>query len=227
MTVSCISDLHGYLPEIIPGDLLLICGDIIPLEIQFNMPKSEEWFCKEFLSWANNLEYDKILFIAGNHDAWLCRNSKLAREYFPKHGKITYLCNDSYAYIDSLGNNYTIFGTPYCHQFGNWSFMVSDEILRKKFSEIPENLDILITHDAPTLGYVGIIQQSDSWNYGNQCGNYILTEELLKKKPTNVFCGHIHSGLHEFNNVEGINIANVSLVDEHYHLVYDPLTIEL
>ena len=32
--ICAISDLHGYLPEIRPCDLVLVCGDSIPLNVQ-------------------------------------------------------------------------------------------------------------------------------------------------------------------------------------------------
>jgi Icc-related predicted phosphoesterase len=93
--------------------------------------------------------------------------------------------------------------------------------------EIPENVDILISHDPPTLGDVGRINQINSWNFGMQCGNSILSEILLEKKPKNAFFGHIHSGCHEFNNIQGINMANVSILNENYFEVYEPLTISI
>ncbi|MBQ5449611.1 MAG: hypothetical protein IIT57_06185 [Treponema sp.] len=34
MKITAISDMHGYFPEIEQTDLLLICGDFSPLEIQ-------------------------------------------------------------------------------------------------------------------------------------------------------------------------------------------------
>ena len=34
MRIGVTSDLHGILPEVEPVDLLLICGDIMPLNIQ-------------------------------------------------------------------------------------------------------------------------------------------------------------------------------------------------
>ena len=32
--VCVISDLHGNLPELEPSELILICGDIVPLRFQ-------------------------------------------------------------------------------------------------------------------------------------------------------------------------------------------------
>ena len=38
--VVAISDLHGYLPEIPECDLLCICGDLVPLNVQANSRKT-------------------------------------------------------------------------------------------------------------------------------------------------------------------------------------------
>ena len=62
------SDLHGDLPDNVkPCELVLICGDISPLNIQSNHTKMRRWMLNEFLPWTTQLPCDKVLFIAGNH----------------------------------------------------------------------------------------------------------------------------------------------------------------
>ena len=75
MKIAVISDLHGYLPNypnkywdgIEECEILLICGDIMPLNIQTNMPKSKYWLIEDFKLWALDLPIEKIYIIAGNH----------------------------------------------------------------------------------------------------------------------------------------------------------------
>ena len=68
LRVAAISDLHGHFPEMIePADILLIAGDISPLEIQFNKPKMKKWLLTEFAYWINSLPVDKVFLIPGNH----------------------------------------------------------------------------------------------------------------------------------------------------------------
>ena len=98
--------------------------------------------------------------------------------------------------------------------FGNWSFMRYDSFLTEKFSEIPEGLDFLVTHDPPTLNNMGKIFQG--YQRGKEAGNEILSKRILEIKPKYVFSGHIHSGNHEFKDYEGIKMANVAYVDENY-----------
>lgn len=68
MTITTISDLHGYLPLLQPCDVVCICGDITPIEFDRNTDKSIHWFKTKFLNWCSKLDCDKIIFIAGNHE---------------------------------------------------------------------------------------------------------------------------------------------------------------
>ena len=236
MTISCISDLHGYLPpypnewwgDLQSCEILCICGDIFPLYIQTNMAESKKWLLEKFKPWAADLPVEKILFIGGNHDFFCERLKKDMFHWFSKHDKVTYLHNTGIDYISTQDTKvYSIFGSPYCHQFGSWAFMRDEETLVKKFNEIPESLDILITHDAPKLGTIGTILQPNKFNTGIDAGGEELAEAILKKKPRYVFSGHIHSGNHNLETIEGIKLANCSILNENYQLYYNPLIIKI
>lgn len=158
MKICSISDLHGnliYYPsdywcELQECEILFICGDILPLNIQFDMNKSKKWLINKFIPWAEELPVEKIYFIAGNHDTWFERYDEEAHILFPTYKKVTYLKNESIEHLSLQDSNiYTIFGTPYCHIFGNWPFMRDEDTLAAYFNLIPENTDILFTHDAP------------------------------------------------------------------------------
>ena len=49
--ICAISDIHGQFDNlsIEPVDILFICGDIVPLRMQGNIPQSLSWFKKEFI----------------------------------------------------------------------------------------------------------------------------------------------------------------------------------
>lgn len=224
MRICAISDLHGNLPEIEPCDLLLICGDIMPLSIQFNAILSEQWLKEVFIPWVEEQLVEQVILIAGNHDAFMERKSSKAALILNTK-KLIYLRNESTTYISKQGELVTIFGTPYCKQFGNWPFMRSPEILKEKYSKIPENVDILISHDAPQIGEIGTISEG-SWS-GTEAGNIWLAEEIKRKKPKWCFCGHIHSGSHEITEYNDTKLVNVSLVDENYKPTNKPLYVEI
>lgn len=228
------SDLHGNLP-IYPSDwwgdlheceLLLICGDILPLNIQTNIPSSKKWLLEEFKPWAESLPVEQVMFIGGNHD-FVCERSKQdVYDMFTRNDKVTYLHNDYYDYISNQDSKtYRIAGTPYCKIFGNWAFMLRNDNLRNKYNKLPDNIDVLISHDAPKIKEIGVIHQG--FQTGVDAGNAVLADVILEKKPKYCFCGHIHSGDHNIVEYEGIKFSNTSVVNEYYDLVNSPLIIRL
>lgn len=54
-----------------------------------------------------------------------------------------------------------------------------------------------------------------------------LADEIMRKQPDYCFCGHIHSGNHELQEITGIHLANVSLVGEDYNIHYEPLYLNI
>lgn len=217
MKIAATSDLHGNLPEVEECDILLICGDIFPLWCQSNMIASEEWLLTQFLPWCRDNKAKNVVYIAGNHDFFYERKLAEIQEISLNWRKynIYYLKNELVE-VEGL----KIFGTPYCKIFGRWAFMREPEKLQKYYSEIPEGLDILISHDSPKISNYGKILAKTPWNDPSNpidAGNSWLAEEILKKKPRFSFCGHVHSGDHTLAFInETTEMANVSLVDESY-----------
>ena len=223
--ICAISDLHGYLPKIEPCDLVLICGDIVGLHAQ-RYPKScKKWYIDWFKPWVNELPCDKVLFIPGNHEVGMEGHEEEYKELFGPHDKATVLFHESYEYLGSDGETYKIFGTPYCKIFGNWAYMRPNSDLKEKFSEIPEGLDILLTHDAP-FGVSDILLQ-DGYYTGEHIGNKPLAEAILQKAPKIVCHGHLHSTSREFEELGYSKVVNCSIKDEHYNPIYDPIVFEL
>ena len=95
----------------------------------------------------------------------------------------------------------------------------------KAFDAIPEDLDILLTHDAPTMPPHGIIS-AGGWK-GTDAGNKVLAEAIRKKKPKYALYGHIHSSSHELSDEGGTKVACLSLIDERYEPAYPPLVLEI
>ncbi len=234
LDIVVISDTHGYLPVITtPFDLLLICGDISPAHDHYYAYQIN-WFQHEFADWINTLpfknEWSKVVLTGGNHDFQLERISieELRCFYITTNNRVVVLKNEEfdYEYLTEEGIKYLkIFGTPYCKIFGSWAFMVSDDKLRQKFSLIPEDCDILISHDAPDINNLGVI--SMGYYSGENAGNIPLAEAIKEKKPKYAFCGHIHSGNHNLEKIDDTWMANVSYVNESYFPDHDILQIKI
>lgn len=234
MKIAVISDLHGKLPiypsyfwdELKDCEILLICGDILPLNIQMDMSASQKWLIEEFKPWAVELPIEQVVFIAGNHDFFCERRKKDMLHWFTKHDKVTYLHNDYIDYLSIQDSKiYRIFGTPYCHRFGSWAFMRDEETLTKKFKVIPDNVDILISHDAP-YGTSDICFQGFSSDKGH-IGCPELRDAIIEHKPKYNFHGHLHSSNHEEEILGETKVYNTSVLDENYQLTYKPLIIRI
>lgn len=227
MKICAFSDTHGqYDFEVEPCDIVLICGDIVPLNIQKNDGMSEEWIKVFFIPWCNNLPCEKVVFIAGNHDFVLMRNPTVIRDMLKDQDKIIYLDCESYEYKGK-----TIYGTPLCKKFYNWAFMnltldEQQELYERHLKTIGK-IDILMSHDCP-YGISDILLQKDCWwADGSHIGNKALRWLVDEAKPELVLEGHLHSCEHNKVIHEDTAVYNVSLLNEDYNMVYKPLYLEI
>lgn len=250
MKVVAISDLHGYLPKDLPaGDVLCICGDIVPLDYQRNTVQSTAWFCLDFLPWAESTLYKKVIFIAGNHDFFLetigsSHNnsaSEVMKKLLPgehkKNSKLVYLQDNSFEFEGKR-----FYGTPWIEDLSSWAFYrpVENTIeygrgLKELYNNIPKRCDVILTHMPPKIGYLGRVLEDGHYNTGTDYGSETLADVLANRDFQYLCCGHVHSGRHvpfNFGNNNGQfkydrQMVNVSVKTEDYKPYYDPFVFEI
>lgn len=227
ITLVGISDLHGHLPDLnkLPnGDVLCICGDIVPLDVQNHFRESISWLGQTFLPWVEDTPYDHVILIGGNHDKVLdtvYTETNVIREMLVPPTKLYYLM-DSGIEIDG----WNFWGTPWCPHLKNWAFYACHDELVEKFSDIPDDTDILLTHCAPKIMDYGV--SLDHIGLGRvDYGCQELAEAIKEKKPKVNLFGHIHSGDHRPKEIEGTTYCNVSLLNEMYRPTFKPTVLTI
>ena len=232
-------DLHGYLVDLCDMnseqfDVLCICGDIVPLKIQTKMNDSKEWFMNDFTEWALKVACDRVIFIAGNHDRFLEKmlkkhnyNAAEVSKELDWPEKLVFLHDSSYEYMGK-----TFYGTPWCPDLYQWAFFGDHDQLNERFSHIPKECDVLLTHSPGKMMFdTGTVLQYYSME---EFGSMELTEAVMMRKIGLWMCGHVHSGNHDLNTFTDRNFAcydmkvtNVSLKDERYEPTYKLFRIEI
>lgn len=214
MKILALSDLHGYLPQIEPCDLLILAGDY-----EYNRDAAEQgrFMMGKFFLWLQRLPAKHIVWIGGNHDQTLF--FKKAYGDWMRHGRAHYL-EDRAITIEGV----KIYGTPWTPPFFDWWFMASEDQLRTRYAEIPDDTDILVTHGPPygvcdTTGY--LIGGGDP-----NCGSKALLERIKIIQPKAVVCGHIHEG-RGTARVGKTVVYNVTLCDGQYIPKHSPMVIDL
>lgn len=211
--ITLISDTHnshkhitGDLPG---GDIILHSGDISSMGYEHEITQ----FCK----WFSSLNYTHKIFIAGNHDWGFQNNKEKVNEIVNSYGGITYL-EDSEVIIDGI----KIYGSPWQPEFFDWAFNLPKNgvELMEKWSKIPENTDILLTH-GPAWGYLDDVEG----RRGMHLGCELLTNRIKSIKPKIHSCGHIHSGHGHYYDGH-TNFFNASVLNERYLYTNEPWTIE-
>lgn len=217
ISITCVSDLHGYEPKLDPGDLLIVAGDLTGSDqiIQY----------KAFDEWLLNQDFTHKIVIAGNHDNALEKGT-----YEIKNA--IYLC-DSFVTLFNL----KIYGSPWSNWFEGINphckaFTGSEKKLAKKYELIPDDTDILISH-APSWGL-----HDKTYRQGINVGSPSLTNWIARHVHTlKLFvCGHIHEGhgihdLRKFQDELGDKRTpvhvNASYIDQDYEPVNKPVRIIL
>ena len=231
ITVVGISDLHGLLPKEMPvGDVLCICGDIVPLDVQSDEIESIAWLCTKFFPWIESLSYKKVFMVWGNHDFI---GQKLATDKHGQHRKPRRVLKKLMAPAklvlledtEAIYEGYRFYGSPWCPDLNMWAFYGDHDELTQHFSKIPTNTDVLLTHCPPRIGMFGTTTQG--WNAMRDFGCRELADGVRHKQPKLHIFGHVHTGQHKRETIDGTTFANVSIKDENYEHTYDPQIFHL
>jgi Icc-related predicted phosphoesterase len=222
MKFCAISDLHGYLPDIEPCDVLLIAGDICPhfarpVGCRQDVAGQILWLDTAFRTWLDEAVPAKhIVAVAGNHD-WA----------FQKRPNDIPLLRWKYLNQTSVDiEGVRIWGSPDQLPFYDWAFNVEEEELARRYKFIPGGTDIIISH-GPPYGYGDFVGTGvPSYNAGSNVGSASLTKYMVDHNTKYVITGHIHSGYGVYDCV-GTKVINASVVNEAYKLVNAPIYFEL
>jgi len=232
MIIDCISDLHGYYPELEGGDLLILAGDYTCSD------KIHQW--AEFFSWLKKQNYRKKVIIGGNHDNFMmngfpkneeeAKDLKDVQSFLKEYGEFD---SEDFEYLCDSGTEFEglkIWGSPWTKYFKGMNphamafTLENEDKLNEKWKLIPSDIDILITHIPPycILDEVPYYKKI-SENFGSvTLRNRTLNSSYFKKKRLHVF-GHIHASGGKSIDLTSCKYVNASLMDEVYDPVFNPL----
>lgn len=206
----CISDTHSthqYM-QVPDGDILIHGGDFTKLGLQDEI--------EAFSKWLGKLPHKHKVVISGNHEnSFDLEHEEQLNKDFYSNNPINFnvarglLKNCIYLEHSSVTiEGIKIFGTPYQPIFYYWGWNRNDQELEKQYKDIPDDSDIVITHNPP---YKILDKVCMSMGGDPHVGCKHLRENLLKRvKPkVNVF-GHIHEayGIEKIDDTIFINASS-------------------
>jgi Icc-related predicted phosphoesterase len=229
MRIVALSDQHGHLPAIPPCDLLIIAGDVCPDRVgpflaARDPDQQEAWFNRHIRPWLAGTGAPHTFLTWGNHD-W-CGQANSFRDDSPAGattGLRILVDTAATVSISPGGEAVTVWATPWSSQFMDWAFMKPPADLERIYAQIPEQIDILVSHQPP-YGFGDRYRHQSSGRIEHLGSRELLTA-IDRIRPKLVICGHIHDGHGRFD-YEDIPIYNVSIVDEQYRVVHEPTVID-
>lgn len=155
MKICCISDLHGTLEglDFKDAELVIIAGDFskMPGFGKWHLHQQADWIKHKFIPFVSQFKEKQFVIVPGNHD--LCLDPKLTAAYPDLDWKIAWPDN-VHLLIDSAVtiNGFKIYGSPWVPVISyRWAFEGEHDVLKEKFSKIPDDVDLLVTHSPPRI----------------------------------------------------------------------------
>lgn len=180
----------------------------------------------DFLEFLIQLErvrskFKRFVYVPGNHDIYVEKQPDACRKDLESLG-VDLLINQ-----EIVIEGKRIYGSPYTPRFGRWAFMLDrGEAIRKVWDQIPEGLDVLITHGPPK----GILDLTDGRYTGHpeNVGCEELYDRLttMEKPPRISAFGHIHAS-YAMKVVGKTTYYNAAICNEDYQPMNKPWEVEI
>jgi len=202
MKIVIISDTHGGHEELGPlcGDVLIHCGDVE------NLFKSDDRAIEKIDDWFGRQQFDHILCIGGNHD--------LALENRVDEGAQPFQNAVFLHETELVINGVKFYGSSWVPDLRNHAFYADELALEEAWSNIPDDVDVLITHTPPA----GVLDVSSR---GDALGCRRLSRRLKKLKPVLHCFGHVHASAG--SRVSGTTTyVNASSVNSSFEIAVAP-----
>jgi len=168
----------------------------------------------DFNDWLGTIKADYKIVVGGNHDRYL--------EFIGKEECKRLLTNCIYLeneFVEVAGLN--IFGSPLSLEFNRWSFMGYETDLKKIYSTIPKDTDIIISHTMPYGILDQVLPKEESM------GSISLRDRIKEIQPKIFIGGHLHlCGGQKYTDYK-TDYFNVSVLDDAYQLVNKPTIIKV
>ena len=220
MKIVCISDTHNQIGKInLPeADVLVHAGDI-------TMGGSY----REIRDFNDDLEsikfkFKHIVVIPGNHDHMFQDYLETARAMVTN----AHVLIDQAITLDGV----KFYGSPWQPWFYDWSFNFPESdldtgiIAEKKWAEIPDNTDVLITH-GPAYKMLDKVARTSKKNIRDpHVGCPELAKRIAIVKPKLHVCGHIHEGYGRVITDETV-FVNAAICTLQYQPFNAPVVIEI
>ncbi|KAF0982277.1 hypothetical protein FDP41_011207 [Naegleria fowleri] len=162
-----------------------------------------------FNKWLDKLPYKVKIVILGNHDIGFNGISPnfIQQKILPN---AIYL-QDQAVIIKYKGKHLLkIYGTPWTTS-RNMGFSMSHSLIDQKWKEIPEDVDILVTH-LPPFGVMDLAGGSEPQQYCDYCkknhkyrrhwGNVALRKRAIQLNEKGKLKAHLFGHVHEFHGLE-------------------------
>jgi len=226
MKIVFFSDPHGFhdefdLPE---ADIAICAGDISMSGLRTQVTSFTEWYDRQPVTHK--------IFIPGNHDYWFDKKHPKSLNYKLEDDSHLDVVPEGIIYLEDSSvtiEGIKIWGSPTTPWFHNWAFNKVPEDLFGYWDQIPEDVDIIVTHGPPANTILDKCIRD-----GKRAGCPSLTKRIADIRPKICAFGHIHEGYgiddkyipDADGNEKVTKLINCSVLNHNYYRTNEPVIID-